>query len=127
MIRGKGADRKGTRQDGLGLRWSWLRQCELSLMPEEDRRRLPCQVCFAKVDIGVAGTISFEAILWGSEQHGYCYEAVVEVNGDNLVGATDLPTRLDAQRRAEELLPEFCELATTKLFDAQRQRPRRAA
>lgn len=111
--RGKGCDRKGTKKDGLRLKWQWTRVCERSWpagsKERKDKRRTPGQVCFAKI-----GRFTVEAIFWHTE-----YEALLgylnygretlrtykkraeDKDGEVLV------TRLQAQLKAEQLLVEF--------------------
>ena len=107
--KGKGIDRLGTKKDGLKFIWKWIRRCELSGVDAKDKRRLPCQVCFAE-----AGDFEYEVILWHTH-----YEARVIYKGATLIrfnkeidDTTEwkgevLLERLQAQLKAEQLLVEY--------------------
>lgn len=100
---GQGKDRKGTKRDGLRLRWRWLMRRELSGGSDRDHRRLPCQTCFAEKRTS-HGLWRYCAIDWHDG-----YEAEVSFNGNHFISSErDLPTRLDAQRCAEGLVASFC-------------------
>ncbi len=100
---GKGKDRKGTKRDGLIWYWSWSMQCQLSGGPKNDRRRLPCQCCHAKIKTKY-GELEIEATDWHSS-----YGVNMSLGNDYLVTEYNFPTRLAAQIRAEELPKEFFE------------------
>lgn len=107
---GKGLDRKGTRVDGLRWEWKWLEQRMMSSRPENDHRRLPCQACIAEIEVP-SGWWQFEVIYWNTD-----YEAQVRHDGEQFAAQEGLPTRLEAQRRAEMLVKEFCEAAIRDLY-----------
>ena len=99
---GKGKDRKGTKaRDGLKLNWRWLMQCQLSMAPRNDKRRLPCQTCFAIIETSV-GTVELKAIDWHDE-----YEAYACINGERMVSERGFTTRVKAQAAAEGMLRTF--------------------
>ncbi len=98
---GKGKDRKGTKKDGLRYSWKWVRQCDLSSGPRNDKRRLPCRTCYLELDTSL-GVIRFGAVDWFDS-----YEARVLLQGEWLVSIRDLPTRLDTQLAAEKGIVEF--------------------
>jgi len=85
-------------------------QCQLSGAPPQDKRRLPCQVCSAVTKTEM-GHWEFEVVEWHDG-----YEAAVSLNGKRLAHERDLPSRLDAQKRAEVLAREFCEDCLSQLF-----------
>lgn len=109
--RGKGVDRKGTKKDGLKWTWHWVRQCDLSWHigdPKlKDKRRLPCQSCYADLPriSGVPGGAQIH--LHVSYFYDY-YDAAVSVNGDQILSDQTAKTRLDAQLKAENLIRLFC-------------------
>lgn len=107
---GKGRDSKGRKSDGLRWSWKWLKQCELSGALEKDKRRLPCQTCFAEAQTKL-GWWRFEAVDWHDG-----YEARASLNGKVVVLRVGLPTRFEAQRCAEFLIKEFCEMALAELY-----------
>lgn len=108
--RGKGCDRLGTKKDGLNWKWKWG-TCEEST-------GIPSQSCTAylpfpiKVKVGKGGIISckfsLKVIFWHTE-----YEASLDMGDHNLLSYTSdevaarLITRIDAQRKAEELMNIF--------------------
>ena len=111
---GKGIDRLGTKKDGLKFQWKWLRVCELSWAAGDpqlkDKRRLPCQVCFADV-----GNFRYKVVAW----HDH-YEACVEYYREEIVDFNKeldddtieykgkvLLERIQAQQKAESLLMEY--------------------
>ena len=107
---GKGIDQMINK--GLKWKWQWLMQCELSGADQKDRRRLPCQVCFAEVTTE-AGTWTFEAIDWHDS-----YEANVDLNGKHVVSRPELSSRADAQRHAEALILDFAKHILRELAGA---------
>jgi len=122
MTPGKGADRMGGKADGIKWTWKWHRQCDLSWSygdPKlKDKRRLPCQVCFADLPLVKSVTqrpgfgdscITFSVVLWGSDATEYWYEGDVLVNDNNILNTKVFTTRIEAQKGAEELLRQFCE------------------
>ncbi len=109
---GTGADRKGTRRDGLKLAWKWVRQCDLSQAPYDDTRRLPCQTCYAEFATK-SGSWKFQAIDCGS----LGYEAIVSFDHEMLLFEGEFSTRLDAQLRAESMLVEFLKSALKEVED----------
>jgi len=109
---GEGKDRKGTMLDGLKLKWKWTMQCCLSYGLKNDKRRLPCQVCYATRNTKT-GHWAFEAVEW---QDGY--EANVKFNGDQILSEQNLPTRLEAQKRAEAMLDEFCKAVLKEIKES---------
>ncbi len=111
---GKGVDRKGTKKDGLKWKWLWVRQCDLSWdygNPKlEDKRRLPCQSCYA--DLPRITTVPGGASIHLHVSYFYAYyEAAVEINGDQVLSDKSFRSRLDAQLRAENLIRLFCSQA----------------
>lgn len=106
---GLGIDRKGGKQDGLHWRWLWVQQCELSRMPENDKRRLPCPACFAvlPVTFNYWGCIKFKVNGW-SKSTTPSYSATVEIYGESILQAEPFSTRIKAQIAAEKLLKDFC-------------------
>ena len=107
---GRGKDRKGTKRDGLERSWKWVMQCGLSKAPPSDKRRLPCQSCFAEIRTEL-GYWKFRAVDWHDS-----YEAQVHYNGKHLLSHEGFATRLEAQRRAEVLVKVFCEAALLELY-----------
>lgn len=109
--RGKGVDRKGTKKDGLKLKWSWTRVCERSWFPGskelKDNRRTPGQVCFAEY-----GDFLCKVIFWHTHYEArieHCGELLLyhdKDTGDSKKGEV-LVTRLQAQLKAEQLLVDF--------------------
>lgn len=87
--------------ENLNWQWQWLMQCQLSQADKNDKRRLPCQTCFAKVETNL-GEWTFEAIDWHSD-----YEARVELNNHLLVRRDKIPSRAEAQQIAETLAIDF--------------------
>lgn len=87
--------------ENLRWQWQWLMQCELSGADLNDKRRLPCQTCFAEVKTPL-GNWRFKAIDWQDS-----YEAAVELNGRRLVRQLDLVNRATAQRLTETLAIDF--------------------
>jgi len=110
---GEGKDRKGSMLDGLKLKWKWTMQCCLSYGPKNDKRRLPCQVCYATRNTKTGHWV-FEAVEW---EDGY--EANVKLNGDQILSEQNLPTRLKAQERAEAMLGEFCEAVLKEIKESK--------
>lgn len=106
---GKGKDRKGTLRDGLRYKWRWVMRRQLSGGADSDTRRLPCQSCFAETHTPL-GWWRFEAVDWHSS-----YEARAKLDNRIAIHEDGLPTRLEAQRRAEVLAIEFCERALVEL------------
>ncbi len=104
----KGLDRMGGPKEGLRLPWEYLMQCELSGMPENDRRRLPCQTCFTE-RTGAQGSWRYEAVDWNDS-----YEAIVELNGQRITSESDFGSRLEAQRAAEGLMTRFCDITLSE-------------
>jgi len=98
---GKGKDRKGMKQDGLRYNWIWTRQCDLSMAPRDDKRRLPCQVCYTEFETSL-GWLKFEAVGWHDG-----YEARVNLRNERLVSIKNFPTRLEAQLAAEKGIIKF--------------------
>jgi len=78
-------------------------RCHLSQVSRMDHRRLPCQVCYAEKTTDT-GHWKFKAVDW--RPNGY--EAQVVYNGHYILSEKEIPTRLKAQKRAEEMLDEFC-------------------
>ena len=111
---GKGVDRKGTKKDGLKWMWHWVRQCDLSWHYGNpklgDKRRLPCQSCYADLPriYGVPGGASIHLHVSYFYSH---YEAAVEINGDQILSDKSFKSRLDAQLKAENLIRLFCSQA----------------
>ena len=104
MNTGKGKDRKGNKTDGLVLGWKWYRQRELIYGKRDDERRLPCQYCFALVIPD-----SYVWMLRVIDHYRKGYEARVMHDGMCVADEMGLPTRLDAQLKAEELIIKHIE------------------
>jgi hypothetical protein len=94
---GKGKDRKGIKCDGLKHRWRWIERRMLSGHPQDDHRRLPCQVCEANVETSM-GVWTFNAIDWGT-----FYQAEAAFDNNLYHNEVEYPTRLEAQKAAEQL------------------------
>ncbi|MCH7759847.1 hypothetical protein IIA15_00375 [candidate division TA06 bacterium] len=109
--RGKGCDRLGSKEDGLKWDWKWG--------TKEEGRKTPGQICSAylpfpikfKVGKGSVENCKFflRVVFWHTE-----YEASLEMGDHGLLSYTSsdeksarLITRVDAQRKAEELLNIF--------------------
>lgn len=100
------SDNRGTGNDqmvnkGLRRKWKWLMQCELSQSDPNDRRRLPCQICFAQKKTNL-GQWKFLVSDWYSS-----YEASVELDGELVVCREGIRNRADAQLMAESLAIHF--------------------
>jgi len=121
--KGKGVDRLGTKKDGLKLKWKWSRVCDLSWPRcdprREDKRRLPCQCCFAE-----AGDFRYEVDAWHMN-----YGAEVKYKGETLIrfdkdidDTTEycgevLLERLQAQLKAENLILEFYKMLNSHIAE----------
>jgi len=107
---GKGQDRKGTKADGLKLDWMWLRVCDLSGGPARDKRRLPCQTCYATAQVG-KWTLEFAAIAGRTGTLSeYQYEPELSINGSAMERVRENEyhsTRLGAQKAAEKLPAKY--------------------
>ena len=118
--RGKGCDKLGSSDDGLQFKWRWVQVRMCSWAPSDPRQRSnarrPCQTCEAGTvritGLPSEGRFELKAIFWHTE-----YEAVVTWNGEYIVRQRGFLARLDAQRRAEELLEEFLVSSLTQVFD----------
>lgn len=122
---GKGADRMGTRKDGLRFRWQWIRVCMRSWAHgdkrNESQKREPCQTCEAEtrqIRVADGGNFELNAIAWANDPRGesYCYEAQVEWVGNHLLSGGRFKTRLEAQVKAEGMLKEYL-TKSLELFD----------
>ncbi|KKM81681.1 hypothetical protein LCGC14_1327370 [marine sediment metagenome] len=117
---GKGADRKGTKRDGLRFKWQWIEQRCLSGVDESDRRRLPCQTCFAEVET-LDETWCFRSVAWRNKG-SFTYQAGVKLRGNNMISQDSdnddayCDTRLEAQRVAERMLEVLCVRALRKVY-----------
>lgn len=128
--RGKGADRKGTKRDGLRFQWKWGRRSSWSRSIEAQRvakkswlnARAPRQICAAHTKrvkgLPGEGYFTLEAIQWAAREResGREYQAEVRWVGDHVVNKRGLETRLEAQLWAERLLKEFLLCSYEQLF-----------
>lgn len=120
---GKGADYKGTKQDGLFFTWNWVERGRLSTGGtgkwKYPNKRKPCQTCEAILpDIKTLPNkpnFVLEAIMWGPKDHR-TYEASVQLDRENITSKDGFKTRLEAQKAAENLLVTFLKNSLELLF-----------
>ena len=94
---------------GLKREWRWLMQRDLSGADRQDRRRLPCQTCFAEATTAL-GKWTFEVIDWHTS-----YEAAVLLGGRKIASRMGIATRAEAQRVAEALATDFAKQVLEQL------------
>lgn len=116
------ADRLGREKDGLRWKWRWppWHQCGTDPILHGGPG---FQVASAEHTIRIAGdeyTVKLRTVRWeGVAGQDPYYQAEVSFRGAHLIEVNELPTRLDAQRKAESLFAEIGAVFTSLQNDLE--------